>query len=55
MKSSKLLGREELNIEYGIGKTIVDHWQFGPHHIWKDVNTGRIIRQWQSVNALYVH
>lgn len=51
----KLLGREILDIEYGVGEKTVDHWQLGPHHLWVDVETQKITRQWQPYNALYIH
>jgi len=38
-----------------VGKRIVDHWRLGPHHLWVDVETRKITRQWQPSNALYVH
>lgn len=33
----------------------MDHWQLGPHHLWVDVETQKLIRQWQPWNALYIH
>ncbi len=40
------LGREKLFIEFLNEEKLVDHWIKGPHHIWKDVETGYIIRMW---------
>jgi len=48
----KLVGRENLTIEYQVGPRVVDHWQLGPHHLWVDVETQKLIRQWQPWNAL---
>lgn len=49
------IGREILGIEY-IGETrTVDHWAFGPHHLWSDPASGNIIRMWQPFNGLQVY
>jgi len=48
------LGRERLGIEF-IDKTMeVDHWTQGPHHIWVDVTTRKIVRMWQPWNGLEI-
>ena len=48
------LGRENLFIEF-IEKTMeVDHWVQGPHHIWVDTATRRIVRMWQPWNGLEI-
>ena len=33
----------------------MDHWAFGPHHLWSDPATGNIIRMWQPFNGLQVY
>jgi hypothetical protein len=41
------VGRETLGIEYtGTDNytEIVDHWSFGPHHVWSTPGTGEIRR-----------
>ena len=51
------VGREDLGIEYtGIANysEIVDHWAFGPHHVWSTPGTGQIRRMWQPFNGLEV-
>ena len=51
---SRFIGRENLFIEF-IEKTMeVDHWTQGPHHIWIDTSTRRIVRMWQPWNGLEV-
>lgn len=50
----KFFGREQLEIEY-IGKTmIVDHWTQGPHHVWVDATTRRVVRMYQPWNGLEI-
>ena len=53
-EDSRLIGREKLFIEYINKEVIVDHWIKGPHHIWKDVETGKMIRAWQPYNGLQI-
>ena len=33
----------------------MDHWAFGPHHLWSEPDTGNIIRMWQPFNGLNVY
>jgi len=59
-----LIGREEIDVEWlgGSGdindytpKTFVaDHWIVGPHHVWKDVESQKIVRMYQPFNGLEV-
>jgi len=50
----RFIGRENLFIEF-IEKTMeVDHWVQGPHHIWVDTATRRIVRMWQPWNGLEI-
>ena len=50
----RFIGRENLGIEW-INKTMeVDHWIQGPHHIWVDTSTRRIVRMWQPWNGIEV-
>jgi len=51
---SRFIGRENLFIEYIEKKMEVDHWTQGPHHIWVDTATRRIVRMWQPWNGLEV-
>ena len=52
--SVRFIGRENLFIEF-IEKTMeVDHWTQGPHHIWIDTSTRRIVRMWQPWNGLEI-
>jgi hypothetical protein len=53
-EGSRYIGREKLGIEYLWQERIVDHWVKGPHHVWVDVATGKIIRMWQPWNGLEV-
>jgi len=48
------VAREKLEVEYGVGSKVMDHWAFGPHHAWTDPSTGIIIRMWQPYNGLQV-
>ena len=51
------IGREELGIEYTSVQNyteVVDHWAFGPHHVWSTPGTGEIRRMWQPFNGLQV-
>merc|ERR1711871_394416 len=48
------IGREELDVEYGVGKRTLDHWAFGPHHVWSTPATGETVRFWQPFNGLQV-
>lgn len=45
---------EIIDVEYGVGDTVLDHWAFGPHHAWTDPETGVIVRMWQPFNGLQV-
>ena len=45
--------REIIGIEYLNEVREMNHWAFGPHHMWTDIVTGDIIRYkhhsiWQS-------
>jgi hypothetical protein len=50
------IGREKIGIEYmAPGTTMVlDHWAFGPHHVWSVPATGKTVRMWQPFNGLQV-
>ena len=50
------IGREKIGIEYMEPghKEILDHWAFGPHHVWSTTDTGEIRRLWQPFNGLEV-
>jgi len=48
------VARENIDVEYGIGKMTLDHWAFGPHHVWSVPETGKSIRMWQPFNGLQI-
>jgi hypothetical protein len=31
---------------------VADHWVKGPHHFWIEVETNRMVREWQPFNGL---
>jgi len=49
------IGREEIGIEYLNVVREMEHWAFGPHHLWTEPDTGNIIRMWQPFNGLQVY
>ena len=51
----KYVGREILGIEYINTEATVDHWVYGPHHLWTYPENGQIIRMWQPFNGLQVY
>jgi len=49
------IGREKIDVEYIWQKDVLlDHWGYGPHHIWSEPDTGKLIRMWQPFNGLQV-
>lgn len=42
-----------MNVE-GVGERLVDHWQLQGHNVFKDVETGKIIRIWLPWGSLDV-
>jgi len=48
------VGTETIGVEYGVGDMLLDHWAFGPHHVWTDPRTGIIVRMWQPFNGLQI-
>merc|ERR1711990_1257992 len=48
------MGREKIGVEYGLGEMVLDHWAYGPHHVWSIPETGQTIRMWQPYNGLEV-
>merc|ERR1719253_503302 len=32
----------------------LDHWAFGPHHVWSHPSNGSAIRMWQPFNGLQI-
>jgi len=50
------IGREEVGIEFNDPpvKEVLEHWAFGPHHVWSKIGTGEIRRMWQPYNGLQV-
>jgi len=49
------VGREIIGVEYINIERELDHWAFGPHHLWSEPDTGNIIRMWQPFNGLQVY
>jgi len=47
-------GREEFEVEYGVGKMQLEHWNYGPHHAWTKVGDNTIVRMWQPYNGFEV-
>lgn len=55
VKKMVYIGREIIGIEYlGVTREM-DHWAFGPHHLWSEPETGNILRMWQPFNGLQVY
>ena len=36
-------------------KVELDHWAYGPHHVWVYPENGQILRMWQPFNGLQVY
>jgi len=47
-------GLEKIFVEYVYQNMTLDHWNYGPHHVWTVPETGSIIRMWQPFNGLQV-
>merc|ERR1711935_1266944 len=45
---------EDLILDTKVGKIPLDHWSFGPHHVWSIPGTGEVRRFWQPFNGLQV-
>ena len=45
-------GLENIFVEYVYKNMTLDHWNYGPHHVWTVPETGSIIRMWQPFNGL---
>jgi hypothetical protein len=48
------IGREKIGIEYIEKEMVLDHWAYGPHHVWSIPETGKTVRMWQPYNGLEV-
>ena len=33
----------------------LDHWAYGPHHVWTYPESGQILRMWQPFNGLNIY
>jgi len=53
-KHLNYMGREKINVEYGIGELEMDHWNYGPHHAWTKAGDNKIVRMWQPYNGFEV-
>ena len=53
------IGREIIGVEYlspdELTDVELDHWAYGPHHLWSYPETGQILRMWQPFNGLQVY
>lgn len=48
------IGREEFVVEYDVGLKQLEHWNYGPHHVWTEVGSDKIVRMWQPYNGFEV-
>lgn len=55
VKNLGYVGREKLAIEYINIEAVLDHWVYGPHHVWTYPDTGNILRMWQPFNGLQIY
>lgn len=55
VKKMVYIGREMLGIEFLNKVAELDHWAFGPHHLWTYPDTGNIVRMWQPFNGLQIY
>ena len=49
------VGRERLLVEYISEELVLDHWVYGPHHVWTRIESGNIVRMWQPFNGLQIY
>ena len=49
------IGREELFVEYIEVTEVLDHWIYGPHHLWSYPESGQVLRMWQPFNGLQIY
>jgi len=54
------IGREIIGVEYlkedgSLTDVELDHWAYGPHHLWSYPESGQILRMWQPFNGLQVY
>ena len=50
------IGREIIGVEYlkedgSLTDVELDHWAYGPHHLWSYPESGQILRMWQPFNG----
>jgi len=55
VKKLQYIGRERLGVEYINTVEVLDHWAFGPHHLWTRPDTGNVLRMWQPFNGLQIY
>ena len=54
------IAREIIGVEYlsevegELTDVELDHWAYGPHHLWSYPENGQILRMWQPFNGLQV-
>ena len=49
-----LVGQEKIGVEWTGEEKVLNHWAFGPHHVWADPVDGQIYRMYQPWNGLQV-
>lgn len=49
------MGRELIGVEYINEDLELDHWAYGPHHVWVYPEDGRIVRMYQPFNGLQIY
>jgi len=55
------IGREIIGVEYlkekdeDLTDVELDHWAYGPHHVWTYPENGQILRMWQPFNGLNIY
>lgn len=49
------VGREILGVEYIQEELELDHWIYGPHHVWTRPESGDIVRMYQPFNGLQIY
>ena len=51
----EIIGVEWLSeVEGELTDVELDHWAYGPHHLWSYPESGQILRMWQPFNGLQV-
>ena len=51
----RFVAREKLMVEYINEELVLDHWVYGPHHVWTRSESGNIVRMYVPFNLLQVY